>query len=1091
MGALTRKNLLLIIFCTSLPLLIPFTDLYAQHRRLQFKYLTPDDGLSSSIASCIIQDHKGMMWIGTANGLDRYDGFNFVVYKNISGDSTSISDNVIRTLFEDHDKNLLIGSEIGLSKYVREKDQFLNYFYDKSSPLKNIKCSVSSIIEDKAGNLWLGTTVGLIYFDRGKNRITQFMHDASDPGSISNDHVEYLLIDKKENFWIATRSGLNLFDKEKGTFRHISSDDAGNNLLNTSFTNIVEDHDGNVWFGSTDGLYCLQEEQETGSGNYYLKHYFHEENDKSSLSINLVRSLFVDNKGNVWIGTDNGGLNLFNKKKQNFWHYRKDDYDPRSLNNEAIESIYQDKTGNLWFGTYTGGINIAVINRDAILKYENLPGAPFSLSHNTVTCFAENPLGQIWVGTDGGGLNLFDRKEERFRRYNLKNSSLSSNAILCADEDSSGRLWMGTWEGGLAELNTNSGKFFSFTTKNSGIQDDNIFAIAEGEHNDLWLGSFEHGLLHYEIDKQKFTSYNQANSGIGNEMVLKIERISKGRLLIGTTDNFQIFYTEDKHFVTYISDPKDKNSLSYSRVTDFQAENDTTIWIGTPDGLNRFNPETGSFVRYYKKDGLQDNFIKGIVCEKPGTIWVTTNSGVCRFDYKKVKYKNFTKADGLQSNEFSERSIFKAKNGDLFLGGTKGFNIVRPELVSDNTIIPDIVITDLKIFNKSVRPGSEFSPLTRSITETKSLTLSHRQSMLTFSFAAMDFSAPEKNAYAYMMENFDKDWIYCENRSEATYTNLNAGSYIFRVKGSNNDGLWNTTGTSIQITILPPWWDTLWFKVVLISGTILIFTVFFLSRVRQLKLQKKLLEENVALKTIELKDLNASKDKFFSIIAHDLKNPFSTIIGFSELLQENIDPVDLTKTHEYANAINRSAAQTLRLLENLLEWANSQRGKIAFNPVSVRLKDLIDEEFNLVKDMAVEKNIELNGYIPREMTVFADRDMIKTVLRNLLSNAIKFTHRNGKVELKATDMKDGVEITVSDTGIGMPKEILLKLFRIDANLSTRGTEDEKGTGLGLFLCKEFAGKHGGKIWAESQSGKGSTFTLFLPSPSNPDSRRGL
>ena len=313
MGALKRRNLLISIVCSSLFLLTSFAELYAQHRHLQFKYLTPDDGLSSSIASCIIQDHRGLMWIGTANGLNRYDGFNFVVYKNIAGDSTSLADNVIRTLFEDHNKNFFIGSEIGLSRYIREKDQFLNYFYDPSSPLKGLSCAVSKIIEDPTGNLWLGTTVGLIYFDREKNKITQYKHESDNPGSLSNDHVDYLFIDKKSNFWVATRSGLNIFEKESGSFKHISSDDAGNSLLNASFINIVEDHDGNIWFGSTDGLYCLQEKQKTGDGSGILKHYYHDERDNTSLSINLVRSLFVDKTGNVWIGTDNGGLNLFNR----------------------------------------------------------------------------------------------------------------------------------------------------------------------------------------------------------------------------------------------------------------------------------------------------------------------------------------------------------------------------------------------------------------------------------------------------------------------------------------------------------------------------------------------------------------------------------------------------------------------------------------------------------------------------------------------------------------------------------------------------------------------------------------------------------
>jgi len=1074
---LKNRQILILIIQTLFLFVTYHPTVDAQPKRLGFKYLTTDNGLSSSIASCIIQGHKGLMWIGTPDGLNRYDGVNFVVYKNIPGDSASLADNVIKTLFEDHKKNLFVGTENGLCMYDRDNDRFLNYVVVKSSPLFGLSCTVSRIIEDAAGNLWLATNAGLIYFDRQKNKITQYLHDINNPAGISNDNVESVLEDKRGRIWVATRGGLNLFEKESGTFKHITMDDSGNNLLSTVFINIAEDLEGNVWFGSNDGLYCLKNNLKSGSE--YLKHYSHHPDDKNSLSIDLVRSLFVDDLGNVWIGTDNGGLNLFNKKNQDFWHYRKDDYDPQSLNNEAIESIYQDKTGNLWLGTYTGGINIALRNRDAILKYENLRGAPLSLSHNTVTCFSEDREGRIWVGTDGGGLNLFDKRTERFRRYNLNNSTISSNAILCFYEDSTGQLWIGTWEGGLVKFDNESGKFTALTKKNSGIQDDDIHAIEGGYHNDLWLGSFEHGLIHYQINEKKFTEYLPQNSGIGNVMILKIAKFSRGRLLIANTMNFQIFSPDENQFVTYTSDPQNVNSLSYPRVTDFLAESDSCIWIGTPDGLNRLNPMTGNITRFYKKDGLPDNFIKGLISDNQGFLWVTTSNGVCRFDYKHIKFKNFTRADGFQSNEFNERSILKTRESVLLMGGTKGFNVVYPEKISENKIIPDILITDLKIFNKAVSPG-EGSPLSKNITETKSLTLSYNLSVLTFNFAVMDFSAPEKNQYAHMLENFDKDWIYSGNKGDATYTNLNPGNYVFRVKGTNNDGIWNETGSSIVITILPPWWRTWWFKLMISATVSLILISFYFFRVRRLENQKILLEKMVSVKTAELKELNASKDKFFSIIAHDLKNPFGTIIGFSKMLNEEINPENCEKSREIAGMINSSASTTYRLLENLLEWANSQRGKISFKPGQINLCELINEEFMTLDDLAEAKNIGLKVSCPQDLFAYADKNMIKTILRNLISNAIKFTHKNGQIEVNVADDKNGVKIAVSDNGIGISAESMAKLFKIDANHTSLGTENEKGTGLGLFLCNEFVSRHGGKIWVESEPEKGSVFLFIIP-----------
>jgi signal transduction histidine kinase len=428
----------------------------------------------------------------------------------------------------------------------------------------------------------------------------------------------------------------------------------------------------------------------------------------------------------------------------------------------------------------------------------------------------------------------------------------------------------------------------------------------------------------------------------------------------------------------------------------------------------------------------------------------------------------------------------KTSKGEIFFGGYNGFNSFYPDSLKDNDFIPPVYITDFQIFNKPVVyavPGAQFQT---HISEAKEITLNWRQSVFSFSFVAINYTHPKKNQYAYIMKGFEKEWNYTDaSRRYVSYTNLDPGEYTFKVKASNNDGIWNEAGTSIRITVLPPWWNTWWFRLVIIFTIIFIFASFFLSRVRQLKNQKILLEKSVAIKTTELHELNASKDKFFSIIAHDLKNPFNAIIGISEMLKEEIRSGDPSRIEEYAGLINNSAVQTLRLLENLLEWANSQSGKILFKPVPLKLSELLNEEFSILNDMATGKNIELKSSVTDNLTIIADKNMIKTILRNLISNAIKFTHKNGKVEVKAIIDNKQVEISVSDSGIGMTKETMAKLFRIDANLSTCGTENEKGTGLGLFLCKEFIEKHGGKICVESESGKGSIFKFFLPLDINP------
>jgi signal transduction histidine kinase/ligand-binding sensor domain-containing protein len=951
---------------------------------------------------------------------------------------------------------------------------------EKSSPLRGMNCIISKITEDTLGNLWLATNIGLIYFDRTNNKVVQYINDPGNSESISDNFVEAVLIDKDNRLWVTTRKGLNLFLPSTRTFMHITRDERNfDDLSDIFFSDIKQDKEGNLWFGSTEGLFCMK--NNPGSAITNLIQYQHNPHDNYSLSINQIKSLFVDDKGDLWIGTENGGINVYDRKNQRFWRYRKDDYDPKSINNESIQAIYQDKTGNMWFGTFTGGLNIAMENRYAIFSYQALPGAPYSLSHNTVTCFLEDHSGQTWVGTDGGGLNLFDEHTNRFSRYTMDNSDISSNVILSILQDKDDQIWFGTWAGGLVRFDSKKKLFTSFTTKNCGIKDDNIYAVVEGDKDDLWLGSFSHGLIHYQIKENKFTHFTPDNSGLANKMIIKIEKYSKGRYILGSTNCFQIFSTEENRFISYMHDPGNINSLSYPTTTDILAESDSCIWIGTHFGLNRLNPISGSFKRYFERDGLPSDVIKGLVSDKSGFLWVTTNKGISKFDYKKGEFKNFTKDDGLQSNEFTERSILKTKNGSLFMGGTKGFSIIYPEKTIRNLRVPDILITDLQVFNKSIKPGIKNSPLTRNITETKELTFPFNQSMITFYFAVMDFTAPGKNQYAYIMEGFDKDWINSGNKREATYTNLNPGHYTFRVRGSNNDGVWNKTGTSINITILHPWWGTWWFKLIIVLVTIFILVFTFIYRVQHLRKQKILLEKLVAVKTVELFELNASKDKFFSIIAHDLKNPFNTIIGFSEMQKDAIASGDLASINQYAGLINNSAIQTLRLLENLLQWANSQRGKISFDPVPVSLNELLNEESGVLNDMASRKGIELESILSNDLTVTADRNMIKTILRNLISNAIKYTYKNGKVEVKAIFKDSQAVISVSDNGIGMTKETMAKLFRIDGDLLTPGTENEKGTGLGLLLCKEFVEKHSGKIWVESELGKGSIFSFSLPS----------
>lgn len=1131
--------------------------IYAQPENLRYKYLTVDNGLSSSTIMCIYQDHKGFIWIGTYDGLNRYDGSSFLHYKNAPSDPNSIAADLIRVVTEDHNNVLLIGSAAGLSAYNNNTGKFRNYMRDSTSALYNNICTVHKIVEDSLYNLWLATNIGLFYFNPIKNTLIKYLHNENEPNSLSNDFVESVYSDNKKRLWVATREGLNLFQPKTNSFRLIyKSINKKEDFSKIGFIEIIEDIDGTMWFGSESGVFCIK--GLNVNKDILLTHYPHNPSVPGSISSNRTRVLYIDDNNDLWLGTENGGINIYDRQKNIFRNIRKDNNNIGGISNESIWAIFQDDIKNYWLGTFGGGINISMFNSKAIEHYNSVLSSKNALSHNVVSSFCEDYKGRLWIGTDGGGLNLMDRGKKNFTYINTGNSAFVSNAILDIIEDSKKRIWITFWDGGIACMNSDTKEIKTYTIQNSELPDNNIFSIVEGDNNDFWLGSFTHGLIHFSLNDNKFESYSPENSNVFYAYIFILKKDPKGQIYMGSTNGFQILNPKSFKINTYryfLNNSANQNNLnnpyaiSHENVHDIVFENDTSVWVATQNGLNNFNPVTQKFNKYFKEDGLPNSVIKGLIIDNNGNLWVTTNYGVSQFDLKRKRFRNFTKEDGLQSNEFFFNSTGKDHNGNILLGGINGFNIIDPQKITYNKHIPRVLITDLEIFNKPVIPGTKNSPLLTDISDTKEIVFTHNQSVFTFYFAAMDFTAPEKNQYAYMMEGFDKDWIYCGNRKNATYTNLDPGNYVFRVKGSNNDEIWNETGVSLKIIILPPWWQTIWFKllvvVFIISMLILIYVYKVLSlQKRQIYLQKlvsertqeieeknnvlikqtsELNESNAILeerqqfieeqnellidrterlnrsnmllvekqkhieeqskeiirKNEELVKLNATKDKFFTIIAHDLKNPFNAILGFCEIITLKYDNFDDNKKKQLINSIFTSSKNIYKLLENLLQWARSQTGEIKFNPEVFLISDVIDNNIIIVNDLLKEKKLELITINTKSLSVYADKNMISTVLRNLITNAIKFT-RKGNITIECYCENTHILVKVKDTGVGIPPEKLNDIFNVAGSKSTYGTNGESGTGLGLILCKEFVLKNKGTIGVESEVGKGSTFYFTLP-----------
>lgn len=1065
------------IFLIVLLVLLLGFELNAQPKHLQLKQFSTEDGLSSSSIINVLQDHNGFMWIGTTEGLNRYDGSGFKVYKNDRSNPLSLPDNLVISSLLDGE-NVYFGTNAGLSKYDPYSDGFITYNLDSSSCLYNLTFQVRDIEKGPQQSLYIAGSKGLILFDPEENTYKKFPLEYESGQGLASVTIDDVCFDSQANLWLGTNRGLYLFQLETQSVKLVSKGLNGNDYSNTRFHRVIEDKTGEIWAASyNEGLFRIDKSKDENC----LENYANDPNNPGSISKNRLLSLAVDTQNNLWIGAENDGVFLFNREMKNFRHFLTNDSDPLSATTYSGECLYFDNSENLWIGTYANGVNIAPKNGDAIVSYSRFKGGDLSITNNMVNTFAEDKYGNIWVGTDGGGINVLDRKTGLFKNLNTKNSKLPSNYILSMAADGD-KIWLSTWGEGLLCYDQKNKTFESFSTLNSDIPDNNIFNIFKAAGNDLWLGSYSSGLIHYFPDTDKYITYNTENSPINSNFVNVVRAGNDGNLFVGTQAGFLSFNLETEEFKEYSLFDLDLKTLSNHHVYDILVENDTSVWVATLSGLNQVNPKTGVNVKYTTKDGLPSNNIRGVLKDDFGDLWFATSDGVCRFNKKSKKYTLFTKADGLQGNEFRPRSLISDSEGRLYFGGVNGFIIIHPDKIVKNERIPVVQFTSLEIFNEEVLPGSEGSPLHKIISETKELKIRHDQSVLTFHFSVLDYTRPEKNRHAYKLENFDKDWTYCGSKREVTYTNLDPGKYVLKIKGSNNDGVWNEKGIALKITIIPPWWATWWFKSSIVLFIIVVFLFLYRIRISALKKQKEKLEITVIERTKELAEINATKDKLFSIIAHDLRNPFNVILGFTNLLLENQDNFDKKAMRRVLINLNESGENAFALLENLLNWSRSQQNQIEFKPQMISLDVFIPAVLVEFQVLSTKKNIHLvDKRTTKNTSVYADYNMLSVVLRNLVTNAIKFSDLEKEVHLDAKEPEGGwVTFSVTDHGVGMEQEKVDALFKLGEQHSSIGTEGEKGTGLGLILSKEFIEKHKGRIWVESELGKGSTFYFTVP-----------
>jgi signal transduction histidine kinase/ligand-binding sensor domain-containing protein/DNA-binding response OmpR family regulator len=1058
--------------------------LQAQPPRLNFKRIGIEQGLSNSTVEAIYQDHRGFIWVGTRDGLNRFDGYQMVVYRYSATDTNSLSDNYIRYIYEDSKQNLWIGTINGLNRFDHAKNRFTRYKHIPGNTMSLGNNLVTCIYEDKKNNLWVSSFGGGIdLFLPDKNGFTHFRHDPTKSKSLGDDRVNDMYEDSQSNFWIATEDGLNLFNREGKTFKsyqhlHGFSASRANNTIRL----VREDRYGNLLLGTAgNGLIVFNDRENI------FRQYRHQEKDPASLANDLVRSILVDKKGNTWIGGINGGLDLFHTASGTFRHYQNDPSDMFSLSQRTVSALFEDTQGNLWVGTHRGGLNLFTPNTEKFKLYRQEPGAG-SLSYNDVKTFCEDSRGNIWIGTDGGGLNLFDRSTNRFTHYKYdpyNPRSLGSNEVLNITEDSKGNIWISTWGGGLNLMHRNSNAFTRYlynpADKHS-IGSNFIQKVFEDHNKNLWVATYYGGLHLFEHVTGKFTRITddpQHSTRLMGNNIVSINEDKKGNIWIGTDDKgLNCLHADTKKFSHYFNTEEKAPDL---RVIFIDSRD--RVWIGQ-NGLYLYDPKKDSFALYTSKGGLATEFIKGITEDDEGNFWIATSNGMTQFNPDNFSVKKYNTADGLQGLEFEANAYLKTRDGEMFFGGVNGFNAFYPENIRTNTYIPPVYITDFQLFNKKIFPG-EGSLLQDDISVTKNIHLSYTQSTFSLGFAALNYLALENNQYAYKLENWDKDWNYIGNERKASFTNVSPGKYVFRVKASNNDGIWNEDGPAVTITITPPFWITWWFRLLvllLIASGIIAFYRF------KRKLEFRKLEEQ------KKEEMHQVQLQFFTNISHEFRTPLSLILGPIEKLQKE-NPLS-TNSHYY-KVIYRNASRLMNLINELMDFRKSEAGVLKLHVMPGNISLFLYEMQEEFSELAAQKNIrfEVSG-LQGDTDIWFDRQVLEKIAVNLIGNSFKYTASGGTITVEILDSLDGfkpsfenelvlkneypgkkyIYLRVADSGIGISKDSIVHLFERYYKI----TESHLGSGIGLAFVKSLTQLHKGHIYVYSERHKGTEIIVGLP-----------
>lgn len=1080
------------------------TAAFAQTGQYQFSHLDVGNGLSNNQVNCIYKDGKGFMWFGTMFGLNRYDGYNFKVFKHDPANPNSVIDNYIVDIFDGPDKKIWINTRSGFCVYDPVTECFGAIAPQLQKLFKIPYFNLLKMKHDSHDGYWFITTdAGIYYYNAVTRQTHHYVRQPEKLLSLYSNTVMDLAEDSAGGLWVVYSDGvIEKLDPRLNKITFHSDLLSKANFHKTENYSVTIDQDDDLWFFAIN----------SAIGTFYFNprkgifNHIDKDNPTVRLNSDLINNIIQDDEGLIWIGTDHGGINLIDKHngfKVSYILSREDDV--KSLRQNTVK-LYKDNTGIIWAGTFKEGISYYHKNIIKFPIYRHFASDPLSLSYEDVDVFAEDKAGNLWIGTNGGGLIYFNRKNGKFKQYKHNaqdNNSLSNDVIVALCIDHEQKLWIGTYFGGMDCYDGKTFKHYRYNDKVPfSLSDDRVWNIIEDASNRLWIGTFAGGVNVFDASRSKIThpySYKVIPSTYVSTL---LEDRDKNIWVGGYLGVDEIKHNgETRHLSTNV---KDVNSLISNNVNCIIQDSRGLYWIGTRDGLSIFNSQTNQFTSLHKLDGLPDDVILNVLEDDHQTLWLSTANGLCNVLVSadngkyRFRFKNYDEKDGLQSREFNVNAALKTQEGELVFGGPHGFNLFNPSKISSNEHKPTLIFTGFDLFNKSIEANELVNGhpiLSRSISETKSIVLNHDENVFTIEFAALDFFDPNKVKHQYMMQGFDHDWLTADNAvRKATYTNLDAGEYTFKVRASNTGNFDQASYITLKIEVKPPFWKTTLAYVIYLLA--ILSLLFYIRRrgmhklkmefaLEQEKLENKRVLEQERQEVKRMHELDLMKIKFLTNVSHEFRTPLSLIMApVDKMLKQTED----AGQRQQINMIKVNARRLLNLVNQLLDFRKMEVQELKLHTKQGDIIAFIKEISTSFTDIADKKHI---GFLfdseVEQLETYFDHDKIERILFNLLSNAFKFTSRGGHVSVllnlldeKSTAESKMLEIKVIDTGIGVPREMHSKIFERFFQNDVPGSLLNQGSGIGLSITREFVKMHQGDIFIESELNQGSCFIIQLP-----------